>query len=70
MEIGGDDDDAVEPEGDAEELIPAKLDDLEAAVEELKAEFDKLMAGDDDVPAEDEMDDVEAEIGMGDELGM
>ncbi len=70
MEIDGDEEELAEPEGDAEEAIPAKLDDLEAAVEELKAEFDKLMAGDEDVPAEDEMDDVEAEIGMGDELGM
>ena len=68
MEIGGDED-AVEPEGDAEEAIPAKLDDLEAAVEELKAEFDKLMAGDgdEDVPAEDEMD---MGDGMGDDMEM
>lgn len=67
MEIGGDD--AVAPEGEPEEAIPAKLDDLEAAVEELKAEFDRLMAGDEEVPA----DDAEAEMGdeMGDaELGM
>ena len=66
MEIGGDD--AVEPEGDAEEAIPAKLDDLEAAVEELKAEFDKLMGGEEEAPMDDEMGD--AEIGMGDEMDM
>jgi len=66
------DDDIVEPEGDAEEVIPAKLDDLEAAVEELKAEFDKLMGGDEEAPMDDEMGDEmgDAELGMGDEMDM
>ena len=64
MEMGAGDE---EGEGDVED----RVEDLEDALEELKAEFEKMMSGDDSEEADDEMDmgDEEAddEMDMGDE---
>ena len=40
---GGDDEEGEEPEGDVED----RVEDLEDALDDLKAEFEKMMAGDD-----------------------
>ena len=47
---------------EGEESADERIDDLEDALEELKAEFEKMMSGDDSEEADDEMD-------MGDEEG-
>jgi hypothetical protein len=57
MEMGSDDD-----SDDGEEGTDERINDLEDALEELKAEFEKMMSGDDSEEADDEMD-------MGDEEG-
>ena len=66
MEMGSDDD-----SDDGEEGTDERINDLEDALEELKAEFEKMMSGDDSEEADDEMDmgDEEAddEMDMGDE---
>ena len=66
MEMGSDDD-----SDDGEEGTDERINDLEDALEELKAEFEKMMSGDDSEEAGDEMDmgDEEAddEMDMGDE---
>ena len=47
--------------GDEEESDEARIDDLEDALEDLKAEFDKMMSGDD---ADDDAEDDDAEDNM------
>ena len=47
---GGDDEEGEEPEGDVED----RVEDLEDALDDLKAEFEKMMAGDDEEPGDEE----------------
>ena len=58
---GGDDEEGEEPEGDVED----RVEDLEDALDDLKAEFEKMMAGDDDMgdeePGDEEPGDEEPE---------
>jgi|TARA_B100001094_G_C18188504_1_gene805509 hypothetical protein len=50
MDDEGDDEEGEEPEGDVED----RVEDLEDALDDLKAEFEKMMAGDDDEGDDDE----------------
>jgi hypothetical protein len=63
MEVdGGDEAPAMDMDmGDEEESDEARIDDLEDALEDLKAEFDKMMSGDD---ADDDAEDDDAEDDM------
>ena len=63
MEVdGGDEAPAMDMDmGDEEESDEARIDDLEDALEDLKAEFDKMMSGDD---ADDDAEDDDAEDNM------
>jgi midasin len=71
MEPPAADDMASDMDMGGEESADERIDDLEDALEELKAEFEKMMSGDDSEEAGDEMDmgDEEAddEMDMGDE---
>ena len=56
--------DDLEMDDDAEdEGVEARVDDLESALAELEAEFEKIMSGEDD-DMEDEADDMDAEDEM------
>ena len=46
---GDDDEEGEEPEGDVED----RVEDLEDALDDLKAEFEKMMAGDDEEPGDE-----------------
>ena len=56
---GGDDEEGDEPEGDVED----RVEDLEDALDDLKAEFEKMMAGDDDMGDEEPGDEEPEEEG-------
>ena len=65
VEVDGGDMDMGDEEGEGEGDIEDRVMDLEDALDDLKAEFDKLMAGEEDEPEHDDMD-----MGdMGDEEG-
>jgi hypothetical protein len=56
---GGDDEEGEEPEGDVED----RVEDLEDALDDLKAEFEKMMAGDEDMGDEEPGDEEPEEEG-------
>ena len=59
MDDEGDDEEGEEPEGDVED----RVEDLEDALDDLKAEFEKMMAGDDDMGDEEPGDEEPEEEG-------
>jgi len=78
MDMGGDptddmmgdmepsDDDGMDMGGDDEDLDD-RVEDLEDALNDLKAEFEKMMAGDDSDDEDGEDDDMDMDMDMGDE---
>ena len=56
VEVDGGDMDMGDEEGEGEGDIEDRVMDLEDALDDLKAEFDKLMAGEEDEPEHDDMD--------------